>query len=166
MENNTIKKDGVEMKLIGGENQKLKTKCEFTDIKKAVKVGNKLKKFVNGNGCLGLAANQFGILERVCIAKVGSGFKVFINPEITRRQGKQISEQEGCLTYPNIRGDIKRPQSIRVSWLSVGDKGFETTERVAWFDDLDAIVLEHEIDHLDGIRCVDKMYNKKYRGMK
>lgn len=150
------------MKLIGGENQKLKTKCEFTDIKKAVKVGNKLKKFVNSNRCLGLSANQFGILERVCIAKVGSEFKVFINPEITRRQGKQISEQEGCLSYPNVRGDIKRARIIKVTWLSVGLKGYETTEHEETFTNLDAIVLEHEIDHLDGIRCIDKMYNKKY----
>ena len=150
------------MKLIGGDNQKLKTKCQFTDIKKAVKVGNKLKKFVSSNRCLGLSANQFGILERVCIAKIGYRFVIFINPEITNREGSQISWQEGCLSYPTTRGDVKRPQSIRVTWLSVEPKGYEITERVAWFDDSNAIVLEHEIDHLDGIRCVDKMYNKKY----
>lgn len=150
------------MKLIGGENQKLKTVCQFTCIKKAVKVGNKLKKFVKSNKCLGIAANQFGILERVCVVKIGLTLKVFINPKIINKQGLQISKEEGCLSFPGIRGDIKRPQNIEVSWISVGIKGYEITEHLLIFADFDAIVLEHEIDHLDGIRCLDKMYNKIY----
>jgi peptide deformylase len=148
------------MKLIGGENKKLTTVCEFTSIVKAVNVGNKLKKFAGSNNCLGLSANQFGILERVCIIKTNSVFKVFINPQIVTRQGSQVSNQEGCLTYPGVRGDVKRPNRVLVTWLSVGKKDYNMKKEDAWFEGIEAIILDHEVDHLNGVRCIDKMFNK------
>ena len=147
------------MKLIHGDNKKLSTVCNFTDIKKAVSVANKLQKYVKSNSCMGLAANQFGIMERVCIAKIDGVHTIFINPVVTEKKGSQISIKEGCMSYPGVRGDIKRPERIVVRWLSVGKKGYDTTENIERFEGLDAIVLEHEKDHLDGIRCIDKMKN-------
>lgn len=150
------------MKLIGGENKKLTTVCEFTGIVKAVSVGNKLRTFANSNACLGLSANQFGILERVCVAKVNTMYKVFINPQIIIRQGSQVSYREGCLTYPGVRGDVKRPQRVLMTWLSVGKKDYNIEEKEAWFEGIEAIILDHEVDHLNGVRCIDKMFNKKH----
>jgi len=142
------------MKLIGSYNKKLQTLCELTDIKKAVITGNKLMKFAISNRCLGVSANQFGIIERVCIAKVNGKFEVFINPQIINAFGKQISKEEGCLSFPGIRRDIERPKIIYVSWITVNN--WKQEENFKLFEGMDAIVLEHEIDHLNGIRLIDK----------
>jgi len=143
------------LNLVGGDNEKLKTKCEYTNAKKAVATGNKLFAFTRNVGCLGLSANQVGIMERVCIAKINNKFKIFINPHIIKSWGKQVSEKEGCLSFPGVRGDIVRPQNIMVMWITINN-GIEISHEEV-FTGMDAIVLEHEIDHLNGIRCIDKM---------
>jgi len=158
----------MSLNLIGPSNKKLLTKCDHTDIKRAVKVGNMMMKFVRSHPCLGLAANQLGIMERVCVAKIGwhgdlsIEMRVYINPEIIERQGNQLSVAEGCLSFPGIRGDIKRPQKIKVKYISV--KKWQETEIEIEYSGMDAIIMEHEIDHLNGIRCIDKMTNiRRYR---
>lgn len=142
------------MKLIGKNNKKLITRCKYTNLKRSVFTGNKLMKFAISNKCLGVSANQFGILERVCIAKVNGKFEIFIDPKIINSEGKQISKKEGCLSFPGIRRDIERPQKIIVSWITVNN--WIPKEHEKTFEGFDAIVLEHEIDHLNGIRLIDK----------
>lgn len=148
------------MKLIGSNNPKLKTICDYTDVKKAVRVGNQLKKFLKTQKAVGIAANQVGILERVCVVKIETEFKIFINPRIIKRFGKQLSKDEGCLSFPGIRGSVTRPKKIHISWIEVKNWKIEFCESI--FNDFDAIVLEHEIDHLNGIVFIDKMTNKRY----
>jgi len=149
----------MNIKLIGPENRKLFTVVEFKDLHRAVRTGVAMIRFLQRTPGLGLAANQAGIMERVCVAKLDGRFRMFIDPHITLRLGKQISRGEGCLSFPGVRGDVVRPQRIQVRWKDVQD--WQVTERTQDFQDLNAIILEHEIDHLDGIRCIDKMKNKR-----
>ena len=143
------------MKLIGGENQKLKTIVKLKDPKRALKVGRAMIAFSLKHPCLGLAANQFGIMERVCIAKIDGKMRVFIDPQIISSEGSQISIQEGCLTWPNRRGDIERPEVIKAQYYT-GPAGPLNLVQSEIFTGQEAIILEHEIDHLNGIRCIDK----------
>jgi len=168
----------IRLKLISGSNMKLKTKCSITDptFKKAIKVGHALEAFMKRHSCLGVASNQFGIMERVCAAKIFKGdprndqsvaatgkIRVFVDPHIIKRTGRQISKNEGCLTWPGIRGNVYRHKEIKVEHIvddgDGGQYGIEST-----FTGLNAIIIEHEIEHLDGIRCVDRMKNKTNYG--
>jgi peptide deformylase len=99
---------------------------------------------------VGLAAPQVGILKRVVVIDVGDGLLELINPKIVEQEGEQI-EVEGCLSIPNLVGEVKRPARVVVEALNPrGEKV------VINADGLLAIALCHEIDHLDGILFKDK----------
>lgn len=105
------------------------------------------------NDGVGLAAPQVGILKRVIVYDVGEGPKVMINPVITKASGKQTGE-EGCLSSPNVFGMVDRPAIIHVKAYDL--EGQEVTVKAK---ELEAIVLCHEIDHLDGVLFLDKAYD-------
>lgn len=103
---------------------------------------------------LGLAANQVGLDMRMFVANVSEGPQgeiVMINPEITGREGGQVGE-EGCLSFPQIYGKIARSGTVEAEYYDLEGKlcKMEAT-------DLLARVLQHEIDHLDGVVFVSKM---------
>lgn len=104
---------------------------------------------------IGLAAVQVGILKRVIVYDLGDGLNkgVIINPVIKQRKGKQWCE-EGCLSLPNIFGEVQRPAKIVVEALN--EKGENITISAK---DLLAVCLSHEIDHLEGILFVDTAEN-------
>jgi peptide deformylase len=159
------------LKFIGGDNPKLKMRIHLVDQERALKVGRALVAFMNRKPSYGVAANQFGIMERVCAAKIqepgrsGSTIRIFIDPQITNRSGSQTNI-EGCLSWPGVTGKVKRPNELTVDWLAfkIFDSGKTVFVRQSEsFKGFQAAILEHEIDHLDGIRCIDKMKNKKTR---
>lgn len=160
------------MKLVGPDNLKLRTSCNYLhidvdmpEVLLVAKTGNSLLSYARRTkGCVGLASNQVGIMRRVCVAKINNSWKVFINPRIIESKGHQKSLQEACLSFPGIIGDIKRAKLLTVSWWELEEHriiGFEDT-----FQGRDAIIMEHEIDHLNGIRCIDKMKHKKFLTVK
>ncbi len=107
---------------------------------------------------IGLAATQVGSLERVLVVDLSEmeGFEDFkpmtvINPEILAREDSWTME-EGCLSIPDVRGDVERPGSIRLKYR---DANFREQELEA--SGLLGRVLLHEIDHLDGVLFVDRM---------
>ncbi len=100
-------------------------------------------------GGIGLAATQVGVLRRMIIADVGDGLVSFINPLILDRSGES-SLLEGCLSLPDIGVHITRSERITVTGLD--REGAETTLEP---DGLMARVIQHEIDHLDGILIID-----------
>lgn len=99
---------------------------------------------------VGLAANQVGILRRLVVIDVGEGLIELINPEIVYEEGEQIGP-EGCLSIPNVTGEVKRPKKVGVKYIDRNGKENELEG-----EDLLARAICHEIDHLNGILFVDK----------
>jgi peptide deformylase len=138
--------------LTGADNPILRTKT-----KKVPKVTKELLKLlkdmqdttVSADG-LGLAAPQVGRLERVCIVKIGDKLTSLINPAITMKSVAMEIGEEGCLSLPNIWLEVPRATSIVVKYWNV--KG-EEQERI--LEHMDARVVQHEVDHLEGILIVD-----------
>lgn len=102
---------------------------------------------------VGLAAPQIGILKRIITYDVGQGPKVLINPVITKRSGKQTCE-EGCLSSPNVFGMVDRPKQITVEAFDIDGNKVKIKA-----EELEAVVLCHEIDHLDGKLFLDIAYD-------
>ncbi len=114
-------------------------------------IDDMLETMVKNDGA-GLAAVQVGILKRIIVVKVDDTEIVLINPKILKQEGAQICE-EGCLSLPNQFYNVQRPKTVVVEGL---DRNFMPVTINA--KDLLAVVLCHEIDHLDGILFIDKLY--------
>lgn len=101
---------------------------------------------------VGLAAPQVGISLRILVMDDGKGgARALLNPAVTERRGS-VREEEGCLSIPGVFADVERSQWIRVSALD-GDGlpiSFEA-------QGLQAKVIQHEIDHLDGVLFIDRL---------
>lgn len=102
---------------------------------------------------VGLAAPQVGILKRIIVIDPGDGPKVLINPVITKSSGTQTCE-EGCLSFPNTFGNVDRPANLTVEAFDIDGKRIKIKAK-----ELEAVILSHEIDHLDGILFIDKAYD-------
>ena len=99
---------------------------------------------------IGLAAPQVGRTERLAVVDVEDEPLVMFNPEIVRTEGPAEKVEEGCLSIPEVYGDVERPTRITVRYLD-GDGA--TIERDA--DGLLARCIQHEVDHLDGKLFID-----------
>ena len=101
-------------------------------------------------GGVGLAAPQVGVPLRVIVIGIpGEEDIALINPEVVRRTGERLVD-EGCLSIPGYIGQIKRAVSVRVKGRAPTGKEVRIKA-----DELLAEVLEHEIDHLNGVLYVD-----------
>ena len=99
----------------------------------------------------GLAANQVGLLRRLVVIDVGEGLLKLVNPEIVEAEGER-EVVEGCLSFPDVWGKVKRPERVVVRALN--ENGEEIT--IESDDELLSKCLCHEIDHLNGEVFVDK----------
>lgn len=112
---------------------------------------------LNANG-VGLAAPQIGnkyrftVVDTVQDGKSGKDFLFLINPKIVKKSFAKVIMEEGCLSIPGIYGNVKRPKKVRVNYLDRDGKQ-QTIEA----DDFLSRVIQHEIDHLDGILFTDKV---------
>ncbi len=127
------------------------------DIQKLI---DDMAKLMYKNKGLGLAAPQVGILKRVIIADVGEGLVSLVNPKILWRQGKDVMS-EGCLSIPEISLEIERSKEVIVEGLN---RDGEKVQLGAV--GLLARVLQHEIDHLEGILIVDRVPKKRIKLIK
>lgn len=100
---------------------------------------------------VGLAAPQIGILERIIVIAPAGKPVVLINPEITRKEGEVIGE-EGCLSIPGLYGDVPRAEFVAVKALDRKGRPVEYE-----MEGMAARVVQHEVDHLDGILFLDKV---------
>jgi peptide deformylase len=101
---------------------------------------------------IGLAAPQIGVgLRVIVIAPEGMKPVPMINPIITRRAGEMVGE-EGCLSIPGLYGDVVRSKKVEVEAL---DRRGNTV--VYELEDMPSRVVQHEIDHLDGVLFIDKV---------
>lgn len=120
-------------------------------------------KTLDNEGGIGLAAPQLGIPLRMIIVEIKDteiakntkikpiSLLVLINPEIIKTSEKQEKKEEGCLSVPNVWGQVIRPLKIKVIGLDRQGKKIKIKA-----SGLLARVLQHEIDHLDGILFTDK----------
>ncbi len=107
---------------------------------------------------IGLAANQVGLTRRVAVVETGEDPPILlIDPVILEREGLDVAE-EGCLSIPDIYGDVERAQRIVVETTTLEG----SRERVD-ATDLRARAVQHEIDHLDGILFLDHLSMLKRR---
>lgn len=142
---------------------------EFNDELKEL-VQNMFATMVEEGG-VGLAAQQVGVLQQVMVVDTtvigGSINKEFINPKITMMDGKVVSK-EGCLSFPNVYVSV--PRSVTVA-VEAQDRNGNVFTVLA--DGIDAICLQHEIDHLAGITFYDRlsplkqaMHKKKFNKLR
>ncbi|RLB80690.1 MAG: peptide deformylase [Deltaproteobacteria bacterium] len=110
---------------------------------------------------IGLAAIQVGINRSLLVYDVSPrdekrSLQVLINPRIIESEGTTISEGEGCLSVPDFRANVKRAASVVV-------EGFDNKEKPLRIEaeGLLAVVLQHEIDHLNGILFIDRISSLK-----
>ncbi len=112
-------------------------------------VDNMFESMYHAQG-IGLAAPQVGVSRRVTVIDLSLGKDpaekiVLINPEIVFREGKQV-EEEGCLSFPEIREKVSRALRVRVKAQNTKGEWFERDA-----EELLSRCFQHEIDHLDGI---------------
>ncbi len=116
-------------------------------------VAEKMKQLMEENKGVGLAAPQVGLgLRMFVMAESGKGDQatVWINPVLVDPVGEEVSE-EGCLSIPNIRGDVARAKEITISGMDI--TGQQIEKRLA---DFPARIAQHEFDHLEGILILDR----------
>lgn len=104
-----------------------------------------------GDG-VGLASPQVGRNERIIAIKERRGIEIYINPEITKRSDKTEIGEEGCLSVPGVWGLVERAKRVSIKAL---DRHGRRIERDC--KGLEAIIFQHEIDHLDGVLFIDKV---------
>jgi peptide deformylase len=105
---------------------------------------------------IGLAAQQVGIPKRITVIDLSQGKDpaqklVLINPEVISHEGRQY-EEEGCLSFPEIREKVVRSAKVRIRAQDENGKWFEMDG-----EELLARAFQHEIDHLDGILFIFRM---------
>jgi peptide deformylase len=102
---------------------------------------------------VGLAAPQLGISQRLLVYRIGPDAPVTVlaNPELDWTSGELELGEEGCLSIPGVLVDVDRPIHVRVRGLDE-----EGEERVVEASGLEARVIQHEIDHLDGVLILER----------
>ena len=118
-----------------------------------IKLLDNMRDTMYANKGVGLAAPQIGVSKRVIVVDVGEGLVELINPFIKEARGEAI-DLEGCLSIPELVGDVKRAMEIKVKGLN---REGQEVEIVA--EGYTARAFQHEIDHLDGILFIDKAEN-------
>ena len=160
------------------DNPVIQKKLRKVSIDEGMEIAKKLFEILNKRkDGIGLAANQVGIDAAVAVVNVTTPY-ILINPEIVEAWD-EIPFYEGCLSYPGKGVHTKRYESVRIKteqiegeWIFSGvDKG--ESGKGSWEDDevendrelrtLEAVCIQHEIDHLNGIRCLDKAVDTTIR---
>ncbi|SMC88016.1 peptide deformylase [Cellulophaga tyrosinoxydans] len=148
---------------------------DYTNLETLIE--NMWETMYNASG-VGLAAPQIGLAIRMFVIdttpfsddedlspeeqKALNGFKkVFINAKIEEETGEEWSFNEGCLSIPDIREDVSRKETIKISYL---DEKFN--QKSETYNGLLARVIQHEYDHIEGILFTDKLSSLKKRLLK
>ena len=131
------------------------------------KVGAAMIEVMRKADGIGLAGPQVGLAWRIFVADVPEsdkrsasadpptatkGPQVYINPVLSKHTGELEPYEEGCLSLPDIRGDVLRPPTVTITYTDI--EGRQVTQTAAG---LLARCWQHEVDHLDGVLIIDKM---------
>jgi peptide deformylase len=109
---------------------------------------------------VGLAAPQLGVSQRLLVYRIGSDapFIALANPELEWASEEREAMEEGCLSIPGIAVDVERPVHVRVR-----ARDEEGMPRVVEASGLEARVIQHEMDHLDGVLILDRTSREQRR---
>ena len=110
-----------------------------------------IKTMMKRRNALGFAANQLNMNHYAFLAKISGKWQFFANPMIVRASKETAKSIEGCLSLPNVEYEIVRHEEIELDWE---DKNGNGQSQI--FKGLDAVVIQHEIDHLNGMLICDK----------
>jgi peptide deformylase len=117
-----------------------------------------------GPGSVGVAASQIGVTLRVCVVDVSKnrhgkdnnhGLLRMVNPEITSRSGS-ATMREGCMSVPDYTGDVERATEITLQFREP-----DGTPREIDASGFEAVAIQHEMDHLDGVLFLDRVASIK-----
>ncbi|MBL7058709.1 peptide deformylase [Patescibacteria group bacterium] len=151
-----MKKQNKVLNLITHPNPILRKVSVLIDIKKIDKkmqelVANMIQTMISDKG-IGLAAPQIGKNIRLIIVNYRDKPFALINPVIVKFFGAKVSGEEGCLSIPHVFGDVLRYRNVDCEYFDLrGNKQCLNAKGLL------ARVIQHEIDHLDGILFIDKM---------
>ena len=116
------------------------------------KLVKRLKMTMKLHNGLGLSANQCGVFERIFIIGGGENVWACINPKIIASSDDIEKDKEGCLSFPGLSVSIDRPKWVEVEYYN--ENGGQVQMR---FDGLTARCFQHELDHMNGVRMIDKV---------
>jgi peptide deformylase len=131
------------------------------ELKKYRSLAEDMLKYIKNtdNGGVGLAAPQVGENKRIIVVSLMETYDdeiyrtiIMINPEILEHSETKIADWEWCLSVPGEKGDVLRWSSIKIAFLDIDGRKYMM--RLEW---LSARIVQHEIDHLDGILFTDKV---------
>jgi peptide deformylase len=110
---------------------------------------------------VGLAATQVGVLRRVLVFQTGPDAEptALVNPEVEWLSEEAVVAEEGCLSLPRVSMDVERPLHARIAGLDTAGERI-----VLEASGLEARVLQHEIDHLDGVLILDRTIREQRKG--
>lgn len=117
-----------------------------------------------GPGSVGVAAPQIGATLSACVVDVSNnrhgrdnnhGLLILLNPEITASSGSSVM-REGCMSVPDYTGDVERATAITISYMDLSGVG-QNLEASGF----EAVAIQHEMDHLDGILFLDRIISLK-----
>jgi peptide deformylase len=138
-----------------------------TDISELV---NDMYETMHGAHGIGLAAPQIGKSIRLFVVdgttledepKLKDFKKAFVNPLILDEDGEPWAFEEGCLSIPNIREEVERPEKLRIKYFDENWNSFEEE-----FDGMKARIIQHEYDHIEGKLFIDYLTPLKKRMLK
>jgi peptide deformylase len=142
------------LKIITHPNSILRSKAEEVAIDEIQKLGgfiSDMEKTMLKRDGIGLAANQVAVTKRIIVISTKDGTLALINPQLSRKSFKKEEAEEGCLSVPGVFGIVKRHVSVRVTGLTKKGEKIIINAKGMY-----ARVLQHEIDHLNGILFIDK----------
>ena len=146
------------MKIITDEKHLTKV-CEPVNYKQSKQIANKMIMFMLSNknindNSIGLACNQLGLPGRIIIVKMKNKWVRFINPLISDQSRDKIITEESCLSVPGKIIKVERSKEITIYFEKGNHDGNHGWE--SHYKGMDSIVIQHEIDHLNGIIITDK----------
>ena len=131
--------------------QKAKPVVDFDDDLK--NLAQQMADLMHEDDGIGLAAPQVNINKRLFVIgdKLGNGYQAYVNPEISFFSKAKQVEEEGCLSLPLIFGLVSRAKKIHLKYQDLQGKVHK--EKIKGFS---AVVIQHELDHLDGVLFIDR----------
>ncbi len=145
----------------------LKTVCtpiETLDTQTDTLIQDLIDTMVASGHSVGVAAPQIGVTRRAVVVDVSKsklgrdnnhGLLVMVNPEILETEGEKTM-REGCMSVPDYTGNVTRAENILVQFIDRNG-----SDQVIRADGFEAVAIQHELDHLDGLLFLDRVSNSK-----